>query len=312
MKNPFTEIRIEALLQSAEDAEQAAHAEEEKAKVGVLRGGSSGILTDSGDVHGNCPRLSLARFLGVNTPPDRDSMLYFAAGYGNEDRWLELLKAAYPGRVLSEDEIPIRWEIGGSDPSKPAIQVTGRPDIVLCDDAGVPQLGIELKAVCSSYRAVQVFLAVAPDSKHLIQAAHYSWQMGKLPWLVSYTSESSYDTPYYAIKKYGADRKIKPKRQHFYCGWDGDTFTYIDPVTAEPVPTKITPRSIENYYRLVAAQAEHKQLGPRPAATEVYGDGKAFDACKYCPFSDACDTYDNDGDYDHWLATIRSTTNESD
>jgi len=295
------QVNLESVLRKAEAKEIADHAVEEVKKRGILRGGNSGCLTEGGDVLGSCHRTTLGRYLGVSTPNDEHSVFYFAAGYGNEDRWIDLLTAAWDGKILREEETPIRWtarSLGGRE-----VPVTGRPDVVLCDNDGQPITGIELKKVCSSYRAVKVFLAVEPDTKHLIQAAHYSWQLGKLPWILSYTSDSSYDTPYWAIKKYSAERKIKPGRHHFYCAWQDDTFCFIHPETGETVPTRITSAGIQRYYDMVLTMEEQQDLGPRPSTKPAYGDGKDFDQCTYCAFAPACDKYEND--YASWLDAVK-------
>lgn len=304
----FSPIKIEQLLQKAEALEKVAHAEAEAGKVGVLRGGNSGVLTDDGETYGNCARATLLRYLGVDTVPDFRSRFFFAAGYANETRWDELLKEIWPGRVLREEETPISWTL--TDPGTgQEVSVTGRPDFVLTDDDGKPTVGLELKKVCSSYRAVKVFFSIEASAEHLVQAAHYSWKMGKIPWILSYTSDSSYDAPGWIWKakrnwRVPLERKIQPGRQHFYCGWQGDVWCFIDPVDGHVVETKITSRGIENYYKYVLEMNASKQLGPRPTDLPVYSGGEDPDPCKYCPFVSACDDHE-DGEFDDWVDAAR-------
>jgi hypothetical protein len=310
-------IRIEALLQKAEAAKAKAHDEAEVEKLGVLRGGSSGCVTDAGDVHGTCHRVALLRFLGISEPTGDSSVHYFAAGAANEERWLGLLKSAHAGLVRAEEEIPIRWTVGGRGPDDqpdalPETPVTGRPDIVLCDEAGSPQVVLELKAVCSPNRAVKAFIECRPDMKHLAQLAHYSWKLGMLPGILSYSSMSGYDTPYWAVKKYNCDRKILPGRQHFYTGWIDNQFVFIHPLTGEVVETEITTDGIERFYRLVLAMEKRKALGPRPSDEPGYPDGKDTPHCKYCKFSDVCDQYDSDADYQGWLERAKLISEDGD
>ena len=179
--------------------------------------------------------------------------------------------------------------------------------MVLCDAEGQPNVGLELKKVCSSYRATKVFLAVEPDTKHLVQAAHYSWQLGKLPWILSYTSDSSYDTPYWAFKKYNVDksaRKIAPGRQHFYCGWVDDTFVFIHPETRNVVPTDITSEGIRRFYEMIPEMERLEDLGPRPSNKPAYEGDSPFKNCEYCAFADACDRYDDTKDFAEWKDAI--------
>ncbi len=296
-------INIEALLRQAEVTQEKEHDEKEAGKTGILRGGNAGNLTITGDINGGCHRIALARSLGFDTPNDDRSVHFFSAGRANEDRWVELLKRSWHGVVLQEEECPVLWSVvsqGGRE-----VPVTGRPDVVLCDADRVPQVGVELKKVCSSYRAVAVFIKHAPDSKHLVQAAFYSWRLGRLPWILSYTSDSSYDTPYWAQKKFGAGAKIAPGREHYYLVWQGDQLCYVDPVSARLVPTSITGAGIQRFYELVASMSEDKDLGPRPSYEHVSGDGTDYDACKTCAFKSACDRADRGETYDDWLARVQ-------
>jgi hypothetical protein len=333
MNTPFTSLRLEPLLQRAEARKQEKHNEFEKTKVGSLRGGNSGIAVggEDGGVYGTCHRLSLARYRGISKPNGDSSVHFFEAGHANEESWhglFEELRDDLTGIMLREGEVPTKWSVPGPDPEGPEVEVTGSPDFVnvmphddyvapTYDEAGrvltparnfTPLVVFELKKVCSTYRACKTFVEVLPDSKHLIQLAHYSWQHGKVPGILSYRSDSNYDTPYWAIKKFKAERKIPPGRQHFYTGWDGDMFCFINPVTAEVIETSITPDAIRDYYRLVVALDAQKTLGPRPSRAEVYGNGKSYDECTTCPFAQACDIYDGDSDYESWIDRIQSVS----
>lgn len=303
------DIRIEQLLQQAEAKQRVEHDEGEALKQGVLRGGNSGALTDTGEIHGNCHRRTLLRFLGIDSPTDDRAVHFFRAGASNEVEWAKLLSEVWPGRVLREEETGIAWSLPHPGTGE-EVAVTGRPDVVLCDDDGVPQTGIELKKVCSSYRAVKTFMQFDPSPEHLVQAAHYSWQLGKLPWILSYTSDSSYDTPGWCWKaKYPwlqpVQRKIQPGRMHFYLGWQDDTFCFIHPLTGQVVPTKITSAGIERYYQLVLAMDATRQVGPRPSEDPIYEGGGDPDPCKYCAFKAACDKADRTDDFDEWLDAAR-------
>ena len=186
------------------------HDDREKAKTGTLRGGNSGIITEGGIAAGACGRLTYLRAKGINPNPiEEERELMFAAGRSNEDSWLDALKRSYDGPILCEEEIPTHWITTEGTP------VTGRPDIVLGKDDGVatedtkysyspdeewndgparafaPHLGIELKLVSSLWTARTVLIEDTPKIEHLIQSAHYSWQLD-CPFELWYTSRADY------------------------------------------------------------------------------------------------------------------------
>lgn len=166
---------------------QAEHDALEGTKLGVLRAGNAGILTDKGFV-GKCPRISYLRFKGIKVEEHDDNKEHmFAAGRSNEDIWLDKLKRGWSGKILREEEIPTKWftDVTGADGQ--GVAVTGRPDIMLCDDAGVPKVGIELKLVSSVNTAKTVLFQKQPKLEHVIQAVHYSWQHN-VPFEIWYTS----------------------------------------------------------------------------------------------------------------------------
>lgn len=161
----------------------------EVGKQGTWRGGNSGIwLPDSEDVAGKCPRLSLLRFLGYEDEAEEDKQLMFDGGFGNEDLWEKVLVPGLPpGTILlSEEDVPTCWELSSGE------KVTGRPDLVICEEhTRNPIVGIELKLVCSLTTAKNVLFQNKPSLGHVIQAAHYSWQLG-VPFELWYTSRVNY------------------------------------------------------------------------------------------------------------------------
>lgn len=354
----FSDVKIEQLLQAAERKQAEAHTLGESGKAKVLRGGNSGVLTEDGDQFGKCSRISLLRYLGIESTPDLRSSYFFNAGHANETRWSELLETVGPGQQLAENEIPVTWSVKHPGTGED-VPVGGRPDIVHvewdCDDqarriatlrdiatamdykdvtaeqylalatkskalrdkwiaAGelTLKVGMELKKVCSSYRAVKAFLGVTVDADHLAQAAHYSWQLGKLPWIISYTSDSSYDIPGWVFKhksewltdEFRESGKIPPGRKHFYTGWLGDKFCFVHPDTAQVVETAITATGIERYYQYVLAQEHGQQLGPRPSKDQYYEGSDNPDPCKWCDFKTVCKKYEGK-DFNTWLDAAR-------
>lgn len=167
---------------------------QEKLKVGYLRAGNTGMLTEDGRVVGPCMGSTYLRYKGIDIKgleDDGDSggapgrELMFEGGRTNEDSWYAVLKKSWPGVILRETEIPTRWE------NASGIAVTGRPDIVLCDKEGKPEVAIELKQVSSFWTAYEVLFQGRPKYPHLLQAAHYAWQLG-VPAQLWYTSRTDF------------------------------------------------------------------------------------------------------------------------
>jgi hypothetical protein len=170
----------------------------ERDKVGILRAGNTGMLTSDGRVIGPCMGSTYLRYKGIDVKgleDDGDSggapgrELMFEGGRTNEDSWYNVLTQTWPGKILRETEIPTRWEnVNG-------IAVTGRPDIVLCDADSKPQLAIELKQVSSFYTAYEVYVKGMPKYPHLLQIAHYAWQLN-VPAQLWYTSRTDFHSQY--------------------------------------------------------------------------------------------------------------------
>lgn len=183
-------MNIYKLLRKGIENLKKEHAEKEKDKLGILRGGSVGCLVAADDniengydIIGSCPREAYARcFLGWQDQIDEHTQIMFAMGHANEDIWVNWLSASgYEGKILREEDLGLEWEIDG-------VKGTGRPDIVMCDPAGQPKHGIELKMVASVWTARSVLLENKPKMNHLIQTGNYSYRMNDLPYGLWYTS----------------------------------------------------------------------------------------------------------------------------
>ncbi len=180
---------LELLLRGQENLGKKSAAEE-KTKVGTLRAGNAGILMSDGRYAGACPALTWLRFRGVSSDkgPDASRELMFEAGRVNEDAWDNALRASgYKGRILRETEVPISWTTSNGT------KVTGRPDMVLEDENGMRELGIEHKLVSSMWTARSVLLNAAPKLANVVQAAHYSWKLD-VPFELWYTCRNIYET----------------------------------------------------------------------------------------------------------------------
>lgn len=159
---------------------------QEHTKAGTLRAGNSSLLADTGELIGSCANLTYLRYKGIQVEKvDSSRDLMFDAGRRNEDHWADVLAKSWDGKILRESDIPIKWF------TENGTEVTGRPDLVLCDHEGKPVRGLELKLVSSMWTARDVKFQKKPKLAHLMQSAHYSWKLG-VPFELWYTARADY------------------------------------------------------------------------------------------------------------------------
>ena len=222
---------IKELFEEGQAKILKAEAELEKTKAGKLRAGNSGLLTADGKTIQSCRAQTYLRYKGISadpTTPSRDLM--FDGGRRNEDHWADVLAESWNGVILREEEIATRWETDFG------VAVTGRPDIVLCNTESKPVAGIELKQCCSLWTTRDILVNKKPKLAHLIQSAHYSWQLG-IPYELWYTSRVDYAVTGDWIKrmfpKFGED-----KSENFDYGFY--KLGEINPRTEKPIRHRIT------------------------------------------------------------------------
>ncbi|WP_455855294.1 hypothetical protein, partial [Escherichia coli] len=97
----------------------------EVSEQGILRIGNAGILAKDKQIYGICHRVSLARLLGHQPPPNISSRIMFAAGERNEDTWADVLTAA--GWTVDRTVVVTDRNMYGRP-------IMGHPDIVLKKD----------------------------------------------------------------------------------------------------------------------------------------------------------------------------------
>ena len=280
---------------------------QEVTKRGTLRGGNSGCVLADGRIVGKCSRLSHLRSVGIDEEKDIDTYLMFAAGFLNEDAWLDCLKASWQGTIKCEEEIPVSWT------TENGIVVTGRPDIVLCSSSGKPELGLELKLVSSPTTAYNVAAKGLPNLDHIIQAAHYMWQLDT-PFKLVYTSRSVYGLGFPAMQKKWKEQpqflneeegwKTKPFVVDYDLWFDNGTLCYSATHIGQEVQTGVTLDGIVSYYEKTSKMAESKDLGPRVTTLNADGTKPSWTKCGSCSFSEQCDNFEHD--YELWLDNIRS------
>lgn len=309
------------------------HDKREQEKLGVLRAGNTGVLLDDGQVVGKCARLTYLRLIGVDADSDDPSREFmFAAGRTNEDSWIDLLQKAGVDRSLikREEEIPVSWR------TKSGREVSGRPDLVLMkremkqvrpdymEERLVPERGLELKLACSLWTARDVALKGQPKTMHLMQAAHYAWQLD-CPFELWYTSRVKYAIPfgnfwplqgqpgseYLAYKQDGKPLKMIPFVVGYKLKWVGGDLFYgrieHDGEVALWKKSIITKTGIINYYELVDDFALHggpqQQMPPRPVLLTPTGEPGSYSPCDYCPLSSVCDRHEQSG-VDKWQREV--------
>lgn len=284
---------------------------------GALHASSVPAIADGAVYAGvkQCPRMARLRLDGVDIPAEINRLLMFGLGHQNEEILAKELEAAHQP-FLREDAAgcAISWTAPGG------VRVTGRPDFILQDPKTRRALhGLELKAVCSMWTMHKVHYSLVPTSEHLIQAAHYSWQHGMLPWTIIYTSRVDWHlstAPAWLQKKFppgaydvevgddGKPFKIVPFERAYRLAWrpaqgsdeldDRATLVYWTEGLPSAVPTRITPRSIQDGAALVGRLGQPRVgLGPRPGSVHVDG-GDTYSPCKYCELAEICDQYEKD------------------
>lgn len=322
-------------LLEARAAHRAEHVEKEKTKLGVLRAGSTGIISETGETAGACPRTSLLRSKGIEVdPPTPDKYIMFELGYANEDVILKQLQETVgkmPGYgILKEEEVPISWKTNNGT------LVTGRPDLVITKN-GKPTIGIELKSVHSLWTAREVVFNRKPKLVNMAQAAHYMWKLGVPEYKLMYKSYSQlgqgmagndwiikqFPRPgepgsefidYTVSAKHEGKYTIKHIKQ-FEIVYDlsfdkSGRLRYREEGHTKWIPTVISQKSIEDYFELVSKMEETGEMGPRPSAVDIHGDKENYTQCKYCPLNDICDSYQKKG-YDKWMEQVLKFTGQS-
>lgn len=295
-----SEINLLALFDKGCKILHEEYKDVELSKRGNLRAGDSGALLPDGSVVGQCHRKAFARWIGQpSRQPSPIAQSNFDTGYSNEDNWLAKLKLAWNGPILCEDEIPILWKASG-------VQVSGRPDMVLCSQDFEPLLILEHKAIISLSKAAGVWLGEV-DPKHFLQACHYSMALG-CPATIVYTFSGLGMLPWF-VKKVDREKfwpkgkgwEVKPFKKEFRIGREGEQYYYV--VDGKKTVTKITQKSIRDFYDLQVDMQAQKSLYKRHSSKDLQGEPMRFNSCDYCDLRSACDEYE--GDFDRWVDEVQ-------
>lgn len=321
-----SELSAIDLYNTGRKVERQEHKDKESDKIGTLRGGNSGCLTEQNEVFGICHRKALARYKGLQPDPEESSYTWFDAGFANEEAWLTKMRAYISSmgpdyKVLQEEECPVSWE------TSDGTLVTGRPDIMIFKQ-DKPLLGLELKMVNTYKSAINIYCEDKPKIENLLQAAHYSMIHG-CPFNLVYSYRASSLAPGWASRykdklrleyektftnsktgrsftkrEYG----IYPFTKEFKIGFDNDVIYYITD-SGERVDTFLTGSGIKRYYELITRMDKEKDLFTRISMRDLKGNILPYNICDYCDFKDACNQFESD--YDSWLDKVKLICEES-
>lgn len=339
-------MNIYKLFQDGQARIQEEFTRREDSKLGILRAGNTGMVTPAGLIIGPCMASTYLRFRGVDVKgleDDGDSggapgrELMFEAGRGNEDLWYDVLSKSHVGKILREEEIPTKWT------TRQGVDVTGRPDLVLCDAAGKPEIGIELKLVCSFWTAYEVLIQGKPKFPHLLQAAHYSWQLG-IPFELWYTSRVDYHmqswvagqfpapgdlrsfciTYTYSLPKPGGGKTKISREEYishpgpknadvlkigpFLIGYQVQVVEGVLQYRAVSKPNskwQITNINIEDIRRYYECIPELEQVPPEPRVLKADGTKANYKASDYCSLGKLCCKHTEGENIVEWTAKVR-------
>lgn len=345
--NGTTEERIRtditARLREGRKLHREKHLEQEVAKLGNLRAGNSGVMSEDGQFAGSCPRVAHLRQLGIELePPDDSLLIMFQVGIANEDLIaFDLAHTAVPGEVVRrEAEVPISWKTANGTP------VTGRPDIVLGKEllvadekAGaekqfLPELLLELKSIASVWTTRSVLIDREPKLNHLIQAAHYMWKLGSVPGRLIYKQYSIQEIPAWEETRDG--KKVPGWGRRLFEKADAEARKYIDrekgrirpfelvydlviaedgsvrykqeEVDGDWVDTIVNVLDIQRYYEFVSEMGPMSKLGSIPITVGTDGSTKRYTNCSYCPLNTVCQSVKKlkgEKQYSEWLDSVQ-------
>lgn len=303
---------------------RAGHLEKEVHKLGNLRAGNSGIMSENGDVAGACQRVAHLRQLGLEVdPPDDSTVIMFQMGTANEDVvYADLLHTSGDNEiVLREEEIPITWITSNGT------KVTGRPDMVICKKAEpgsdpIPVFGVEIKSIASVWTSRDIIGEQQPKLPHLVQAGHYSWKLG-VPFRLLYKQYVIQEVPSWAMKLFPkegqlgsehidyAKGRIRPFEVCYELEWAKGFLRFRrEGIEQGWTKTLISEKDIERFYEFTSRMAETEELGPRPITMNAVGKEKNYSNCSYCPLSATCDQYEEKG-YKPWLRAVQKVLGDT-
>lgn len=259
----------------------------EDSKVGIFRVGSSGAITPEGSFIGKHPVVALARFLGYQLKLPKKVYNIFDPGFGNEYNWDKYSKASGEEfMIYTDEEYPIASEFRIGEE---LFKLTGRPDMVICDQAGKIIKGVELKAAVSQNVAKKVVEEGNAKPDNVIQAANYA-RMLDVPWELVYTV---------GAKFFGVERKHRT----FQLKWS-DGLLMVD-----GRPTNITVDGITSWYEALVYAAKHKDMSPLLNRENIDHFGENYNY--WDSYESLLLATDYLGDWDKWITQLNKLKNSN-
>ncbi len=330
-----------ALFKQAIKNERAEKKRTDALKAPAFRAGNSGCQIGANYV-GECKRKTILRYLGIDAEEIDDTReLMFQAGRGNEDHWVDVLKnyGVDEENIRCEEKAPIKWSLSTGD------WVTGRPDVVLgefgettdftLEPTWTPTYGYELKLVSSLWTGKSVLVEGEPKDKHVVQAAHYYWQLGTPKFELLYLSRAdfaigkTYHGMFSKVLDEGRNlyrrffdvsdqdylKKMTPFLVSYDLNWEKDgALSYrqvtMDGIEGPLVKTLVTREGIRAYYEDVSLSLRGRSLPPRPSGIKVTGSKAPYKDCQYCPLKQVCDKVEKQG-FEPWLAAVKEWTGQN-
>jgi hypothetical protein len=289
--------------------------QEEAGKLGWARIGSIGAIPYKDAkgrevVLGNCVRLAWLRCRGVSKKIPVDDSPLLEGGYANE---MAFSKAIEPSLHARGYKLLLNLEIKDE-----ALKVSGRPDVIITDQADNKVAGVELKCLSSYYSVETCVYKRQARMEHAAQAAAYSLMLGKLPYTLHYSSRVKYIIPSFSKKHFdqgvpfveynekGEAKNTLPLEFSYPITWQGDTVFICRPGDNEPTETPITASSL--YRHLAVAQDPSSDMArfSRPSTEGLFGEN-SYDKCMYCPFLPQCKKLDNGAmSTQEWFSAIKA------
>lgn len=233
-------------------------------KLKMVRGANAAFLKDGeiyADKEAGCLRIILLRSLGIEKPPEFNSMLTFA--YGNLWEAVYAKAAAVGGYAKVESDSSVECEIEGTD-----TLFSGRPDHILHHHDGSIEI-VETKSVSSAKQVGKVFRDDYVSPNYLAQVVSYmvakDTDKGRLSYGSMFWSSGSFFS--------------KPAVKEFVVTIDDSR------ININGIYSGFTTKHLGLHKQLSAFVIENKKVWEKRP--------KDADACKFCPFLKVCDKYDD-------------------
>ena len=301
--------QIKEVFSNANEVLNEQRKEEEKAKLGIARGGSAGAITGKGEaLYTDCGRKAQARLLGVDSGKSQSDRAMFEGGFALEnyiEKYLTVSKEVNEGRlkIKLKKQLEEFFKKAGVEFEKEAellgkigeVTVSGRADFRLTLDSET--VGIEVKSMASPFSTIKQVKNKFPMIKHLVQSCTYMILWGEDQWLIAVGNVFNANERGFKVQS-----GLRWYRVYRY---DGDpVFFNCENEQGETIVLPFTANDIVRYYAQLMQFTKEKSLMPMPTELELNID--TYNRCKYCPMEGACNEYElGTLTFDQWIERNR-------